>query len=66
MTYASGTANPGNDCQYCDPYTLPQAWRSLGAPGDYHPPCGDGGHPGGVGPGINYCCNGTCTDSCSQ
>jgi hypothetical protein len=63
--WASGAMNPANDCQYCDPYTLPNSWRNLGAKGEYEPPCGDGGHPGGVGPGINYCCNGVCQDTCS-
>lgn len=63
-TYPSGLANPSNDCQLCDPYGSPTAWTNVGTQGTYHPPCGDGGH-GGVGPGLNYCCNGFCTDSCS-
>jgi hypothetical protein len=62
--FASQRLNPLNDCQYCDPYTAPSTWTNLGANGAYMPPCGDGGHPGGIGPGINYCCNGRCTDTC--
>jgi hypothetical protein len=64
--FQSGATDPDNDCLTCDPYTSPTAWNILGAPGQYAPPCGDGGHPGGIGPGIDYCCNGVCTDSCND